>query len=163
CEVARKTGVCDSGYACTYQYNLSWSSPTTPMTPEANPRLVFERLFGAGPPGQRRAYLERRRAEDRSILDLVLQDARSMQHRLNLHDQDKLDQYLTSVRAIETRIHKAERFGDAADPGIETPVGVPGDYSEYVQLMFDMLVLAFQTDSTRVATLLLAHDGSNRS
>jgi hypothetical protein len=163
CEVARKTGVCDSGYACTYQYNLSWSSPTTPMTPEANPRLVFERLFGSGPPGQRRANLERLRAEDRSILDLVLQDARSMHRRLNLHDQDKLDQYLTSVRAIETRIQKAERFGDATDPGIETPLGVPGDYAEYVQLMFDMLLLAFQTDSTRVATLLLAHDGSNRS
>ncbi len=163
CEAARKTGACDSGYSCVYQYNLSWSSPTTPMTPEANPRLVFERLFGAGAPGERKANLERRRHEQRSILDFVLEDARSMQRRLNPQDQAKLDQYLAGVREIETRIEKAERFGDAADPRVETPMGVPSDYAEYLQLMYDMLVLAFQTDSTRVATLMLAHDGSNRS
>jgi hypothetical protein len=163
CEVARKTGACDSGYACAYQYNLSWSSPRTPMTPEGNPRLVFERLFGSGSPGQRRASLERRRVEQHSILDLVLEDARSLQRRLNPQDQDKLDEYLTSVREVETHIEKAERFGTVPDPPMETPLGVPADYAEYLQLMYDMLVLAFQTDSTRVATLLLAHDGSNRS
>ncbi len=133
------------------------------MTPEANPRLVFERLFGTGAPGDRKANLERRRHEQRSILDFVLDDARSMQRRLNPQDQSKLDQYLTSVREIETRIEKSERFGDAADPRVETPMGVPSDYAEYLQLMYDLLVLVFQTDSTRVATLLLAHDGSNRS
>jgi len=163
CDSARKTGACDSGYSCAYQYNLSWSSPTTPMTPESNTRLVFERLFGTGAPGQRQANLARRRQEQRSVLDFVLEDARSMQRRLNPEDQDKLDQYLTGVREIETRIEKAERFGDVKDPGIETPSGIPADYTEYVQLMCDMLLLAFQTDSTRVATLLLAHDGSNRS
>ncbi len=163
CDVGRKSGNCDSGYSCVYQYNISWSTPTTPMTPEANPRLVFERLFGAGSPGERKANLERRRHEQRSILDFVLDDARAMQRRLNPHDQAKLDQYLTSVREIETRIEKSERFGDAPDPRVETPMGVPTDYAEYLQLMYDLLVLAFQTDSTRVATLLLAHDGSNRS
>jgi hypothetical protein len=163
CDAGRKTGACDSGYSCAYQYNISWSSPTTPMTPETNPRLVFERLFGAGAPGERRAFLQRRRQEQRSVLDFVLEDARSMQKRLGSEDKPKLDQYLTSVREIEARIEKSERFGDAADPAIETPSGIPSDYTEYVQLMYDMLVLAFQTDSTRVATFLLAHDGSNRS
>ena len=163
CDSGRKAGACDSGYSCAYQYNLSWSSPTTPMPPEANPRLAFERLFGAGSPGERRANLQRRRLEQRSILDFALDDARSMQRRLGAEDSKKLDQYLGGVREIETRIEKAERFGEVRDPAVETPAGVPTDYAEYVQLMFDMLVLAFETDSTRVATLMLAHDGSNRS
>jgi hypothetical protein len=163
CDSIRKTGACDSGYSCAYQYNLAWSSPTTPMTPESNPRLAFERLFGTGAHGERTANMQRRREEQRSVLDFVLQDARSMQRRLNSRDKEKLDQYLTSVREIETRIEKSERFGDVQDPTIETPAGIPTDYTEYVQLMYDMMLLAFQTDSTRVATLLLAHDGSNRS
>ena len=163
CDSVRKAGACDSGYSCAYQYNISWSSPTTPMPAEANPRLAFERLFGTGAPGQRRTNLERRRAEQRSILDFALDDARSMQRRLGGEDAKKLDQYLGGVREIETRIEKAERFGEVRDPNVETPAGIPTDYAEYVQLMFDMLVLAFQTDSTRVATLMLAHDGSNRS
>jgi len=163
CDFSRKTGGCDSGYACAYQYNISWSSPTAPMTPEGNPRQIFERLFGAGAPGQRAENLKRRQAEQRSVLDFVMQDAQAMQRRLGSRDKDKLDQYLTGVRGIETRIERAEQFGKIQDPGIDAPVGVPQEYAEYVQLMFDMMVLAFQTDSTRVATMLLAHDGSNRS
>lgn len=163
CDAIRKSGACDSGYACAYQFNLAWSSPTTPMAPEANPRLVFERLFGAGKPGERQANLQRRRQEERSVLDFVLDDARAMQRRLDSQDKRKLEQYLTGVREVESRIQKAERFGDAKDPAIETPAGIPPEYEAYIQLMFDMLVLAFQTDSTRIATLLLAHDGSNRS
>ncbi len=163
CDAGRKTGSCDSGYSCAYQYNMSWSSPTTPLTPEHNPRLVFERLFGAGAPGERAENLRRRQTEQRSLLDFVLDDARNMQRRLQARDRDKLDQYLTGVREIETRIEKAERFGKVKDPGIAAPAGTPPDYGEYIQLMFDMLVLAFQTDSTRVGTMLLAHDGSNRS
>jgi hypothetical protein len=162
-DAIHKAGACDSGYACTYSYNLSWSSATTPMTPETNPRLAFERLFGAGAPGERRANLERRRIEQRSVLDFVLAEARSMQKRLTPTDKDKLDQYLTGVRELESRIAKAERLGDPADPSIATPAGIPTDHAEYVQLMYDLLVLAFQTDSTRVASLMLAHDGSNRS
>lgn len=163
CDSSRQSGACDSGYACAYQFNLSWSSPTTPMMPEGNPRLAFERLFGAGAPGERRANLARRQQEQRSVLDFVREDARSMQRRLNSRDADKLDQYLTGVREIEARIQKAEKFGDIQDPAVDTPVGIPHEYSEYVELMYDMLLLAFQSDSTRVATLLLAHDGSNRS
>ena len=163
CDSGRKSGACDSGYSCAYQHNISWSSPTTPMPPESNPRLAFERLFGSGAPGQRQASLERRRREQRSILDFALADARSMQRRLGAEDAKKLDQYLGGVREIETRIEQAERLGAVHDPAVPTPEGVPADYAEYVQLMFDILILAFQTDSTRVATLMLAHDGSNRS
>jgi len=162
-DAIHKAGACDSGYACAYQYNISWSSPTTPMTPETNPRLAFERLFGTGAPGERKANLQKRRAEQRSVLDFVLAEAHSMRRRLEPGDKDKLEQYLTGVREVESRIDKAERFGDAADPAIDTPPGVPSDHAEYVQLMYDLLILAFQSDSTRVATLMLAHDGSNRS
>ncbi|HAB16706.1 MAG TPA: DUF1552 domain-containing protein [Verrucomicrobiota bacterium] len=163
CDAGRSSGACDSGYACAYQHNLSWSSATTPKSPEANPRMAFERLFGEGPPGQRTENLKRRQQEQRSVLDFVLADARAMERRLSSNDKDKLDQYLTGVREIETRIENAERFGDVKDPGVETPHGIPSDYGQHLQLMYDLLVLAFQTDSTRIATLLLAHDGSNRS
>ena len=145
----RKTAACDSGYACAYQYNLSWSSATTPVAPECNPRLAFERLFGYGAPGERQANLERRRQEQRSLLDFVLEDVRSMQQRVSPQDRDKLDQYLTSVREIETRIERAEKFGRVQDPGVATPLGIPPDYTQYVQLMYDVLFLAFQTDATR--------------
>jgi len=162
CEASRMSGACDSGYSCAYQYNISWSSPTTPMTAEANPRQVFERLFGAGSPGERAENLKRRRQEQRSILDFVLEDAHEMERRLNKRDQEKLDQYLTGVHELEARIRKAERLGDSRDPLVPAPAGIPADYAEHLQLMFDMMTMAFQTDSTRVATLLLAHDGSNR-
>lgn len=163
CDQTRNSSGCDSGYACAYQYNISWSSATTPMSPENNPRAAFERLFGTGAPGERTASFQRRRQEQRSILDFVLSDAKSMQRRLNPQDQAKLDQYLTGVRETEVRIEKAERFGDVADPGIDTPVGIPSDHAEYVGLMYDMLHMAFQADLTRIATFCLAHDGSNRS
>ena len=163
CDAGRNTGACDSGYSCAYQYNLAWSSPTTPMTPEANPRQVFERLFGEGAPGERAKNAQRRRQEQRSILDFVLQDASAMQRRLDAPDQAKLDQYLTGVRELETRIQKAEQFGDIKAPLVSPPSGIPADYAQHLQLMYDILLCAFQTDSTRVATMLLAHDGSNRS
>jgi len=163
CDAGRNSGACDSGYSCAYQYNVSWSSPTTPMTPEANPRQVFERLFGAGAPGERADNLKLRRREERSILDFIVEDAHQMQRRLNARDQDKLDQYLTGVRELETRIQRTEKLGDAKDPMVQTPPGIPPSYAEHIRLMFDIMLLAFQTDSTRVATLLLAHDGSNRS
>jgi hypothetical protein len=163
CDAGRNTGSCDSGYSCAYQYNLSWSSPTTPMTPEANPRLVFERLFGAGPIEERANNLKRRRQEQRSILDFAMADAHDLQRRLNPRDQEKLDQYLTGVRDIETRIQRTEQLGDPKNPSVESPSRIPPTFEEHIQIMFDMMVLAFQTDSTRVATMLLAHDGSNRS
>jgi hypothetical protein len=159
----RKSGNCDSGYSCAYQYNLSWRSPNTPVAPEPNPRLLFERLFGAGAPGERAANLQRRQAQQRSIMDFVLDDARALQRELTYRDKQKLDEYLFSVREIEKRIEKAERFGAVPDPAVATPAGVPPSYEEYIEVMYDMMLLAFQTDSTRIATFLLANEGSNRA
>ncbi len=163
CDFVRKSGSCDSGYSCAYTYNLAWSTPTTPLTPEPNPRLVFERMFGAGAHGERTANLLRRQEEQRSVLDFVMNDAKSMQRRLGAADTRKLDQYFTGVRDIETRIANAEKLGTTADPEMDTPSGIPANYEQHVQIMYDMMALAFQTDSTRISTMLLAHDGSNRS
>lgn len=162
CDSVRKSGNCDSGYSCAYQYNLSWRSPTTPVAPEPNPRLLFERLFGAGTHGERLASLRRRQREQRSILDFVMDDAHSLEKQLTYRDKQKLDEYLVSVREIEERIQRAERFGKPADPDLPTPDGIPAGFEEYVQVMFDMMALSFQTDSTRIATFLLANEGSNR-
>lgn len=163
CDAVRKSGNCDSGYSCAYQYNLGWSSPTTPVAPEPNPRLVFERLFGAGAPGERAQSLALRREQQRSILDFVLDDAKALQKQLTHRDRDKLDQYLTNMRDIEQRIERAERFPETPDPSQPTPAGIPGSYREHIAIMFDMMLLAFETDSTRVATFLLANEGSNRA
>lgn len=163
CDAIRKSGNCDSGYSCAYQFNLAWRTPTTPVAPEPNPRLVFERLFGSGPAGQRAEHLRMRQQQQRSILDFVLEDANSLQRQLTSRDKQKLDEYLTSVREIEQRIERAERFGAPPDPAVATPAGIPPSFQEHMRIMFEMLTLAFQTDSTRIATLLLAHDGSNRA
>ncbi|EDY82505.1 conserved hypothetical protein [Verrucomicrobiia bacterium DG1235] len=163
CDAKRQSSNCDSGYSCAYQYNISWKDESTPMTPENNPRLVFERMFGAGSHGERAESARRRMMDRRSILDFVLDDAHRMQRRLAKGDQEKLDQYLTGVRDVERRIQKAEQFGPNADPEIETPVGIPESHAEYIDLMYDMMLLAFKTDSTRVATFVLGHDGDNRS
>ena len=159
----RQSSGCDSGYSCAYQYNISWKSETTPMATEHNPRQVFERMFGMGAPGKRVQDLKRRRDEQRSILDYVLEDARAMQRRIAIADNRKLDEYLTGVRALEEQIQRAESLGDPRDPGIETPAGVPQQHEEYVNVMFELMALAFQTDSTRVISLMLGHDGDNRS
>lgn len=163
CDSVRKSGRCDSGYSCAYQYNLSWRTPTTPMTPEPNPRQVFERLFGAGPREERQKNYAIRQNMQHSILDFVMADTRSLERQLGRQDQAKLDEYLTGVREIEQRIEQSERFGEIPNPEIETPPGIPADYGSHMELMYDMLALAFQTDSTRIATLLLAGDGTNRS
>lgn len=159
----RQVSGCDSGYSCAYQYNISWKTESTPMATENNPRLVFERLFGAGKRGERAKSLQQRREDQRSILDFVLEDTRRMSQRLQSTDKRKLDEYLSGVRALERRIEKAESFGDPKDPDVDTPIGVPQSHQEYVAVMYDLLVLAFQTDSTRVASLMLGHDGDNRS
>jgi hypothetical protein len=163
CDAIRKSGRCDSGYSCAYQYNLSWASPTTPMAPESNPRLVFERLFGAGAPGERQKNFQARQATQKSLLDFVIDDAKTLQRQLGRTDQHKLDEYLTGVREIEQRIQRAESFGPLADPHADTPAGIPPDYGEHMDLMYDLLAMAFQTDSTRISTLLLAGDGSNKA
>lgn len=159
----RKSGGCDSGYSCAYESNLAWRTATSPLSPESNPRLVFERLFGAGAHGQRGDSLVQRRVQQRSILDFVMEDAKSVQKELTHRDKAKMDEYLTGLREIEQRIVTAEGFTDVPDPAMPTPDGIPTAYDEYIRLMFQMLALAFETDSTRVSTLLLAHDGSNRT
>jgi hypothetical protein len=163
CDGIRKSGACDSGYSCAYQFNISWRSDTSPVSAESNPRLVFERLFGSGKGAERQKNFEMRQARQKSILDFVTTDANALGRELGRNDQNKLDEYLTGVREMEQRIAKAERFGDLPDPGAEMPGGIPESYQEHIRLMMDMMVLAFRTDSTRVASFMLAHDGSNRS
>ncbi len=159
----RKAGQCDSGYSCAYQFNLSWRSEDQPMTPESNPRAVFERLFGAGSAKERADGLGQRYASKRSVIDFVQQDAKALQKYLGRSDRHKLDEYLTGVREIERQIEKTEAMGLPVDPGVPAPDGSPDSYKEQLRLMFDMMVLAFKTDSTRISTFLMAHDGSNRS
>jgi hypothetical protein len=163
CDNIRKSGRCDSGYSCAYQYNLSWASASTPMAPESNPRLVFERLFGAGSPAERQKNFDLRQQTQRSLLDFVLDDAKSLQRQLGRSDQNKLDEYLTGLRDIEQRIQRAESFGKLPDPHSDAPAGIPSNFGDHMDIMFDLLALAFETDSTRVSTLLLAGDGNNRS
>ena len=154
----RRSGRCDSGYSCAYQYNLSWRSANTPMPSERDPRSVFERLFGSGDARED----ARRRAEHKSVLDFVLDDAKRLHKRASHNDQDKLDEYMTAVREVEQRISRHENFTDQF-PGIIKPSGIPADYREHIRLMYQLMTLAFRTDSTRICTFLLAHDGSNRA
>lgn len=163
CDPHRKSGGCDSGYSCAYESNLAWRTPTSPLSPESNPRLVFERLFGSGNPGERGESLARRRAQQRSILDFVMEDAKALDGQLTNRDKAKMDEYLTGIREIEQQIETAEGFKNIPDPNMATPEGIPKGYDEYIKLMFQMTALAFETDATRVASMLLARDGSNRS
>jgi len=162
CDTNRSSGNCDSGYACAYQYNVSWRSATTPMAAEENPRRVFERLFGEGTDEERRRKMALRQQTNRSILDFIHDDVRSLDGKLGAQDGQKLDEYLTSLRDIEQRIVRFEQVAKLPSKGVVAPEGIPDPFSERMQVMFDMIVLAFQTDSTRIATLMLAHDGSNR-
>ena len=162
-EGVRKSGQCDSGYSCAYQFNLSWTSENQPMTPESNPRAVFERLFGAGESKERATSLAQRYASKKSVLDFISDDAKSLHRHLGISDRHKIDEYLTGVREIERQIEKVEALGLPVDPGVPAPRGEPGSFGEHLRLLLDMMVLAFKTDSTRISTLLMAHDGSNRS
>lgn len=159
----RVSGNCDSGYSCAYQFNLSWRSETQPMPPESNPRSVFERLFGAGDAKERAKSLGQRYASKKSVLDFVSSDAKLLQKHLGRSDRQKLDEYLTGVREIERQIEKAESMGIPKDPGVPAPESKPDSFKEHLRLMMDMMVLAFKTDSTRISSFLMAHDGSTRS
>ena len=154
-------GQCDNGYACVYQNNLSWSSPTTPLPSEAHPRVVFERLFGeGGNSAQRRAALGKRA----SLLDWVREDISRLQRELGASDRTKVNEYLDTVREVERRIQKAEaQTRENLLPDLDRPVGVPAAYEDHAKLMFDLQVLALQGDMTRVITFQLARETSNRS
>jgi hypothetical protein len=153
-------GNCDNGYACVYQNNLSWSSPTTPLPAEAHPRLVFERLFGeGGSAAERRAELRK----NASILDWVSADIARLQGQLGAGDRTKVGEYLEAVREVERRIQKAEKQTDgSALPDVDRPVGVPASYGDHAKLMFDLQVLAMQADITRVISFQLAREASTR-
>jgi hypothetical protein len=160
-EGTRLYGSCDTGYPCAYQYNISWASESLPLSPEPNPRVVFEKLFGSGSGPEREENLRLRLARRKSVLDFVLDDVRSLNRQLGRNDQQKVDQYLDGVRKIEQQIEKAERF-TMPQAGIAAPNGVPGTHEELVDLMYDLMSLAFQTDSTRVISYCVAPEGSNR-
>lgn len=160
-DLLQVVGQCDNGYACAYQNNLSWSSPTTPLPAEAHPRIVFEALFGeGGSVAERRAALQRKA----SLLDSFQSDIRRLQRELGPGDRARVGEYLDTVREVERRIQKAEK--EAADPALrdlDRPVGVPAAYADHARLMFDLQVLAWQADVTRVITFQLARETSNRT
>jgi hypothetical protein len=156
CEEGVQGGSCDNGYSCAYSNSISWRTPSSPMPPEIRPRAVFERLFGAADPDPRAA------AYEKSILDLVASDARRLNARLGGADKRKLDEYLFSIRDLEKRIASVE--GRVQAPAGAAPQqGIPAEFSEHARIMFDLLTMAFQTDSTRVATVLLALEQSPRA
>jgi hypothetical protein len=160
-DLLQTVGQCDNGYACVYQNNLSWSSPTTPLPAEAHPRIVFERLFGEGGSAADRRTALRKRA---SLLDSVRDDITRLQTTLGPEDRTRVGQYLETVREVERRIQKAEA-GTVDDqlPDLDRPSGVPAAYADHARLMFDLQVLALQGDVTRVITFQLARETSNRT
>ena len=154
-------GQCDNGYACVYQNNLSWSSPTTPLPSEAHPRIVFENLFGdGGSMAQRREALEKRA----SLLDSVTSEITRLGKQLGAQDRNRIDEYLQTIREVERRIQQAEAsVAENPLPDLDRPIGVPAAYAEHAKLMFDLQVLALQGDITRVITFQLARETSNRT
>lgn len=164
CERGAIGGNCDSGYSCAYSANISWRTPRTPMSKEISPREVFERLFMHGPRGETAEARTARLSRRKSILDAVRGDARRLSHDLGGRDRLKLEEYLDSVRDLEQRIELVERAEqDPTGWGIEKlPHGVPGDYQEHVDLMGDLMILAFRLDLTRVVSFMWANEGSNR-
>jgi len=161
CEDGRLVGNCDSGYSCAYSNSISWRTPSQPNPPEVNPRAVFERLFGES--SEDPATMARRATYRRSILDFVMNDAKTMKVSLGPTDNRKLDEYLDGIREIERRIEQAEKEGNQIAPSMEHPDGVPVEFADHVKLMFDLMAVAFQTDSTRVATFMIGREGSTRT
>lgn len=163
-EPSASAGNCDSGYSCAYSSNVSWRTPTTPVSKEVNPRTVFDRLFGLGEDDDQRKARFARDQKRKSVLDFVSEDANRLRKRLGAGDQRKVDEYLHSVREIEQRLAGTEKLTkkELEVPDYPRPAGVPKDFAEHLKLMFDMFVLALQTDSTRIVTFMYANDSSNR-
>ncbi len=163
CEDSRTVGNCDSGYSCAYTNSISWRSATTPNPPETNPRLVFERLFGTEDLNADPATKARRALLRKSILDVVNARTQSLVKTLGTADQHKMDEYLTGIREVERRIQMAEQDNRQFTPDIEKPGGIPEHFSDYVKLMFDLQVLAYQADITRVSSLQFGREASVRT
>jgi len=157
-----QSGNCDSGYSCVYSANIAWRSDTQSVPKESNPKMIFDRLFAAGRPGESEEARAKREKHSRSILDYVREEARGMERVVGVADRRKLDEYFTAVRELEQRL---ERFSGAAskDIGMERPEGPPERYEEHLRILADMLVLAFLSDTTRVSTCVFANEGSNKS
>ena len=163
CERGLLGGNCDSGYSCAYSNSISWRTPSAPMPIEASPRAAFERLFGAEDYERDPQIRAKQRQLDRSVLDVVLDDARSLQGTLGTTDRHKLDEYLFSVRDIERRISSADRDAETAPPDLDRPApGLPGDFGQHTRLMFDLMTVAFQADLTRIITFMFGTELSNR-
>jgi hypothetical protein len=153
-------GACTVGFSCVYANTISWSTPTTPLPMEINPRVVFERLFGEpGTPGQRRAHRQR----DLSILDVITEEANALQRGLGASDRTRLGQYLDNVREIERRIQRTEEHNRTQVTTPEAPIGIPESFEEHVGLMFDLLTVAYQSDLTRVFTFMMSRELSQRT
>jgi hypothetical protein len=163
CDAGQQSGNCDSGYSCAYSSNISWKGESTPMAKEVNPRVAFERLFTNGRPGESAEARAKRERYSQSVLDFVRDDAQALRTKLGVSDQRKLDEYLTAVRELETRIARADKAGDGNPAAGFAPAGIPKDYGEHIRLMEDLMVLAFQGDVTRISTMVMANEGSNRS
>ena len=160
-DLLQTVGQCNNGYACVYQNNLSWSSPTTPLPSEAHPRMVFERLFGEGGSFAERQVALRKKA---SLLDWVREDYARLKRKLGTADQGRVEGYLDSIREVERQIQRAESSSeDNPLPDLDRPTGVPAAYGDHARLMFDLQVLALQGDITRVITFQLARETSNRT
>jgi hypothetical protein len=156
----RGTGNCDSGYSCVYEHTLAWRNATSPLPTETDPKLVFERLFSARPNDPDREKHNRLKS---SVLDSVLEDARSLEKQLGTADRQKLDQYLTCVRELEQRIARVDKMEPVQPPeGTAKPRGLPSELTEHFRLICDLMVLAFQTDVTRICTFMFAREGSDQ-
>ena len=162
-ERGRQAGSCDSGYSCAYSSNISWRTPAQPVAKETNPRLVFERLFGKHPDNAQDRNEASESRYRKSILDLVREDAHSLRSKLGQTDRRKLDEYIAGVRELERRVHAPQTVDLGQGNIAEQPGGIPKDFAQHARLMSDMLVLAFQSDSTRISTFMLGNAGSNRS
>ena len=153
-------GACGTNYSCAYANTLAWSSPTTPLPTEVNPRVAFQRLFGRPGTSEERAA---RMREDRSILDAIRDDANELRRGLGARDSARLTDYLDNIREIERRIQRTEEKNSTQVTSLDAPVGVPDSYEEHVGLLFDIIAVAYQADLTRVFTLMMAREGSNIS
>jgi hypothetical protein len=164
CEEGVQGGNCDNGYSCAYSNSISWRTPNSPMPPEIRPRAVFERLFGSLDEERDPARRARQALYDRSVLDVVLNDARRLQGSVGGADRRKLDEYFHAIREIEKRIQTAEKGASRPSPSLPAPSpSIPTDFAEHARIMMDLLAVAFQTDSTRIATVLLGIEQSPRS
>jgi hypothetical protein len=160
-DLIAQTGNCDNGLACAYQNNLAWSSPTTPLPSEADPRVVFERLFGDGGTTQERRSDLRK---NQSILDWVTQDMARLQKQVGAADRARVGEYVETVREVERRIQRAQQQSSETKlPDLERPANVPENWEEHVKLMYDLQVLALQADITRVITFQMAREASTRT